>query len=180
MNKRVSRYSLIALLLILVIASPLVANTQSESLAPFWSIGLNMEEFDESIFAPYKLTLVNVWATFCPPCLQEMPALGELYRELSDQGVGMIGIVTDVFDRNERVFQANLNTANIIVERTKANYPHLLLSEDLYNLRLKNSQVVPETFFVDSRGKIVGQTYFGAQTKAAWKKAIEAALKLVE
>ncbi|HHU88550.1 MAG: TlpA disulfide reductase family protein [Sphaerochaetaceae bacterium] len=177
MNKRVS---LIAVLLILVIATPLVAKTQSESLAPFWTIGLNMEEIDESIFAPYKLTLVNIWATFCPPCLQEMPALGELYRELADQGVGMIGIVTDVFDRNERVFQANLNTASIIVEKTKANYPHLLLSEDLYNLRLKNSQAVPETFFVDSRGKIVGETYFGAKNKAAWKKVIESTLKLVE
>jgi hypothetical protein len=92
----------------------------------------------------------------------------------------MIGIVTDVFDRNERVFQANLNTASIIVEKTKANYPHLLLSEDLYNLRLKNSQAVPETFFVDSRGKIVGETYFGAKNKAAWKKVIESTLKLVE
>ena len=66
MNKRVS---LIAVLLILVIATPLVAKTQSESLAPFWTIGLNMEEIDESIFAPYMLTLVNIWATVCPPCL---------------------------------------------------------------------------------------------------------------
>ncbi len=177
MNKRVSHVAVITLLLILVTISPLVA---SNSLSPFWSIDINMEEFDESVFAPYKLTLVNVWATFCPPCLQEMPALGELYREYANRGLGIIGIVTDVFDRNERVFQANRNTANIIVEKTKANYPHLLLSEDLYNLRLKGSQVVPETFFVDSSGKIVGQTYYGAKTKAAWKKVIESTLKLVE
>lgn len=177
MNKRVSRIVVITLLLILVTVSPLLA---SKSLAPFWTIGINMEEYDESIFAPYKLTLVNVWATFCPPCLQEMPALGELYREYADQGLGIIGIVTDVFDKDERFFKANLNTAGFIVEHTKANYPHLLLSDDLYNLRLKNSQVVPETFFVDSRGNIVGQTHYGAKTKAAWKKVIESTLKLVE
>ena len=53
-------------------------------------------------------------------------------------------------------------------------------SEDLYNLRLKNVQVVPETFFVDNKGTIVGETIYGARDKAAWKKIIESHLKLVD
>ncbi|MFA5467882.1 MAG: TlpA disulfide reductase family protein [Sphaerochaetaceae bacterium] len=178
-NTKTRKFVIVTITLFLIVTTLLIAKDQGK-LAPFWTIDINRQEVDESIFTPYRLTLVNIWATFCPPCLQEMPALGELRREFADQGFNIVGIVTDVFDRNERKFQANLNLANLIVERTKADYRHLLISEDLHNLRLKDSQVVPESFFVDRQGNIVGGTYYGAKSKAAWKKTIESTLKLVK
>ncbi|MDD2297848.1 MAG: TlpA disulfide reductase family protein, partial [Sphaerochaetaceae bacterium] len=153
---------------------------ESKSLAPFWTLDLEENEITETIFSPYQLTLVNIWATFCSPCLQEMPALAELRNEFASKNVNIIGIVTDVYHSNQKIFAENRNTANYIIDQTGADYIHLLPSQDLVNLRLKDSQVVPETFFVDSTGKIVGQTYYGARNKNAWKKIIESTLSLVE
>ena len=38
------------------------------------------------IFAQSRLTMINVWATYCNPCLREMPDLGALHQEFSEQG----------------------------------------------------------------------------------------------
>jgi thiol-disulfide isomerase/thioredoxin len=39
--------------------------------------------------------VVNFWATWCPPCVEEMPELSELHRELAPKGLGMVGIGID-------------------------------------------------------------------------------------
>jgi hypothetical protein len=74
----------------------------------------------------------------------------------------------------------NLDTAIQIAAQTKAEYPHLIISEDLQKTRLGNVQAVPETFFVDSKGKVIGQTVVGARSKAAWKILIEKHLSAVQ
>ena len=173
--------NIVILIIFVLLVAPLAAQApESKSLAPFWTLDLEGNEITETIFSPYQLTLVNIWATFCSPCLQEMPALAELRNEFASKNVNIIGIVTDVYHSNQKIFAENRNTANYIIAQTGADYIHLLPSQDLVNLRLKDSQVVPETFFVDSTGKIVGQTYYGARNKNAWKKIIESTLSLVE
>jgi len=109
----------------------------------------------------------------------EMPDLAELSREYNTKDVQIIGIVNDVYSPNQRVFERNLQTAGSIIMQTGAHYTHLIPSQDLYNLRLKDVQFVPETFFVDNTGKIVGKTVIGAKSKSEWKKIIEENLKLV-
>lgn len=42
-----------------------------------------------------RLLVVNFWATWCPPCVEEMPELSELHRELAPRGLAMIGIGID-------------------------------------------------------------------------------------
>lgn len=42
-----------------------------------------------------KVALVNVWATWCPPCQQEMPALNALYRKYKDSGLVVLGITDE-------------------------------------------------------------------------------------
>jgi thiol-disulfide isomerase/thioredoxin len=39
--------------------------------------------------------VVNFWATWCPPCVEEMPELSDLHRELAPKGLGMVGIGID-------------------------------------------------------------------------------------
>jgi peroxiredoxin len=39
--------------------------------------------------------VVNFWATWCPPCIEEMPELSDLHRELAPRGLGMLGIGID-------------------------------------------------------------------------------------
>src|SRR5580693_8056269 len=42
-----------------------------------------------------KLLLVNFWATWCPPCISEVPALNQLQRALGPDGVVILGISED-------------------------------------------------------------------------------------
>src|SRR5690554_3153574 len=103
-----SKRFLTILILILVVGTSLL---YSNSLSPFWTIDLYGNEVDQTIFKNSKLTLINVWATFCPPCLMEMPDLAELSREYNTKDVQIIGIVNDVYSPNQRVFERNLQTA---------------------------------------------------------------------
>jgi thiol-disulfide isomerase/thioredoxin len=150
--------------------------TSSNVLAPFTSMNLQGEEVTEAIFAPYDLTMVNVWGTFCRPCITEMPGLGELSREYKDKGVQVVGIVVDVVHNDEKVFMEKLETALSIIDYTKADYPHILQFKDLYDLYLKNIQVIPTTFFVDNKGNIVSQEFVGSRTEDAWRAVIDKTL----
>ena len=67
-------------------------------LGRFTAQDLQGNGVSQSIFADYDLTMINVWATYCPPCLQEMPDLGKLSEEYKDKGVQVLGIVSDVMD----------------------------------------------------------------------------------
>ncbi len=141
-------------------------------LSKFTATDLNGATIDESVLADYDLTMVNVWATFCGPCLREMPDLGELAKEYKEQGVQIVGMISDVLDSNGAIDPKQVSTAQDIVAQTKAEYIHILPSEDLFGL-LYQITSVPTTFFVDKDGNQVGEVYVGSKTKAEWKSIIE-------
>lgn len=173
--------TVVVLITIVAILSVLGAAGEAESgLHEFWTLNLNGEEVTQEIFSDSKLNMINVWATYCSPCLYEMPALAELHEEYASQGVNIIGLVTDIDFTDQQAFSKSIQTANYVVRETGADYVHMIPSEDLYNLRLKDVQVVPETFFVDSKGTIVGETHYGARDKEAWKSIIDSTLALLE
>ncbi len=147
-------------------------------LGSFSATDLEGNEIDESVLADYKLTMVNVWATFCSPCIREMPDLGELASEYKEQGVQIVGMVSDVLDSDGSLSQTQVDTAKEIVDKTKAEYLHILPSEDLFGL-LYQITSVPTTFFVDSEGNQVGGVYVGSKSKEAWKSIIDETLKEV-
>jgi thiol-disulfide isomerase/thioredoxin len=131
---------------------------------------------DQSVFEDHTLTMVNIWATFCSPCLKEMPDLGELHQEYADQGFQVLGIVIDVLNQDGSVNSDQLETAQLAVEETGANYIHLLPSEDLIMAKLQYVTGVPETIFVDAQGNQVGESYMGSRSKEAWAEIIETLL----
>ena len=57
------------------------AGRQVTVFEDFTAQDLDGNTVDESIFADYEVTMVNLWGTFCGPCLQEMPDLGEISDE---------------------------------------------------------------------------------------------------
>ncbi len=116
----------------------------------------------EDIFAKADLTMVNVWATYCGPCIDEMPDLGKISKEYQDKGFQIVGIVSDTYDAEDA-------TAKEIVEETGADYSHIVLNTDLVNGPLKDVQVVPTTFFVDKNGNQVGQVITGSKASRTGK-----------
>ena len=55
------------------------------------------------IFAKNKLTMVNIWGTFCPPCIREMPDLAKLNSANKSKGVEVVGIPIDIVDEEGNV-----------------------------------------------------------------------------
>ena len=145
---------------------------QAGILSSFSATDLEGNPVDQSVLANYDLTMVNVWATFCGPCINEMPDLGEIAAEYADKGVQIIGLVTDVLDSNGSISDSQVDTARDIVNQTGANYLHLLPSDDLSGI-LSQIYAVPTTFFVNSQGVQVGSTIMAAQSKEAWIDTID-------
>ena len=130
-------------------------------------------EFNQDIFQDYSLTLVNVWGTFCGPCLDEMPSLGELQKEYASKGVNIVGIVVDVQDEDMNVMEDQRELAKEIAAGTGADYTHLLISEEMIDSVLNQFDAIPASFFVDSDGNIVGEFYIGSREKEDWVTIIE-------
>lgn len=126
-----------------------------------------------SIFSESKLTMVNVWATYCNPCLNEMPGLGELAAEYDSEEFQIIGIISDV---QEGANQEMMDLAADLIEQTGADYTHLLLNASLYYALLTDVSAVPTTFFIDENGVIL-DTVIGAMDKSAWEEKINALLE---
>lgn len=152
---------------------------QAGVLSSFSATDLDGNTVDQSILADYDLTMVNVWATFCGPCINEMPDLGELAQEYADKKVQIIGLVSDVLNTDGTISEEQVQTARDIVEQTGANYLQLLPSEDLYGV-LGQISAVPTTFFVDSEGAQVGSAIVSAQSKDNWVQTIDAMLAEVQ
>lgn len=136
---------------------------------------INGKDFSSKDFSKYDLTMVNVFATWCSACVNEIPDLSEVQKEMKNKGVNIVGVVTDTVDDNGTNNEA-LQKAKLIQEKTKASYPFLMPDKSNFNGRLNGIQAMPETFFVDKNGNIVGETYSGAKSKEEWKQVIEKGL----
>ena len=150
--------------------------SNNEGLTSFVSTDINGEEIDQTVFENYAITMVNVWATTCPPCIKEMPDLAEINEDYADQNVQVVGIVVNVPEGNAEGLEAAIS----IVEQTGANYVHILASESLKQARLNDVQFVPETIFVDALGNQVGESYVGSKSYKNWSEIIDALLDEVE
>lgn len=131
----------------------------------------------EDIFEDYDLTMINIWATFCGPCINEMPDLGALNEEWKEKGVQVVGICSDLVDYDGTLVEEQLETAKEIVEETGASYLHINPEGDLARRLLPQISVVPTTVFVDSDGRQVTSTVRGSKSREEWEKMIEALLE---
>ena len=150
-----------------------VDNTETSEVgefSSFTSYDLAGNEFTQDVLAEADLTVLNIWGTFCGPCIREMPDLGEIAEEYKDKGVQIIGLASDVYD------ESDIEKAKEIIEKTNANYLHLLPTQDLYDIYLKNVMAIPETLFLDKDGYIL-DSITGARDKETWISLIDAALE---
>jgi len=127
-------------------------------------------------FTNSKLTMINIWGTYCNPCLSEMPDLGEIAGEYDAADFQLIGIICDVMEGDS---EDTVENAKSLIEETQANYPHLLLNEELYVNLVGAVSAVPTTFFVGQDGAVMGYLT-GAQSKENWKSLIDQLLAEIE
>ena len=115
-----------------------------------------------------QAVLVNLWATWCPPCRAEMPAIQKLYDEYKDQGLVVLGVNMTYQDDPLAVvpfMQENQLTFPILIEET-GNVA------EKYELRS-----LPSSFFIDRDGIIQEVVIGGPMSEALLRTRIEAILK---
>ncbi len=134
------------------------------------------EAITSDCFAQSKLTMLNVWATYCNPCLNEMPDLGEIAASYDTADFQMYGIISDVV---EGATADEIALAKDLIEQTKADYPHMILNQSLYNSLVLAVEAVPTTFFVNQKGELLGYV-IGAQSKETWEELINELLEEAE
>lgn len=141
----------------------------------FTTVDLDGNIVTDAIFSEYDLTVVNVWGTYCGPCIGEMPELGAWAKELPDN-VHLMGFVVDIYTKKE---EAQIAKAKKILSDAGAEFPCMILDEQANWLDyMLTIQAVPTTFFVDSEGNIVGDPIIGANVDA-YKSFVSEYLKKV-
>lgn len=146
------------------------------NVGSFSTEDLNGNSVTESVFSDYDITMVNIWATWCGFCVEEMPELQELYDQLPEN-VNLISICTDGDEEGE--------LAKKILETKNVKFPALIANEEMNKSFVEKFPSLPTTIFVDKNGNIVGNSIAGVPARneeivPAYLEAINSALKAVK
>ena len=114
-----------------------------------------------------KVLVVNFWASWCPPCVEEMPTLDKIAQEYAAKNVLIVGIGIDS-PSNIRQF----------LEKTPVSYPIMIggLEGSALAKEMGNAQgALPYTVIINAKGKSV-YTKLGKISEEELKKAINSAI----
>lgn len=146
----------------------------SDDSLTFTAKNLDKEDIDSSIFADKDLTVLNVWGTFCGPCINEMPELAAWAKEMPEN-VQIVGLVADISGESD---DEHIALAKKIMEQSSGEFTNIIPGVDFVPL-LSNVVGVPTTYFINKEGKIVGKPIVGAQVPK-YKAFVEEYLKSLE
>jgi thiol-disulfide isomerase/thioredoxin len=93
-----------------------------------------------------KVVIVNFWATWCKPCLKEIPDLSRVYEQYKDRGLVILGVLTKDDPDNQQLL--NFQSDNMM------SYPVVRYNSDIL-FSYGDPPVLPMTFIYDRRGKLV-------------------------
>jgi thiol-disulfide isomerase/thioredoxin len=116
-----------------------------------------------------KVLVLNFWATWCPPCREEMPELTAMQQQYKNQNLMIIGLSTDDLEQTKKFIKTAPVSYPILAGDTAA----MNLAETLGNDR----GILPYTVIVDANGAVV-KTFFGRVNQQLLEKTIIPLLNL--
>lgn len=146
----------------------------SKGLENFSTLDLYGNPVDKGIFASYKVTVVDVWGTYCNPCISAMTTLAKIYKEYEPQGVNVIGLVSDVQSADYVPKKDYIMKAMEITDKTGASFTHILFSQNIVSGVGKDIIAIPASFIVDSEGKLITEISYGSHTEEQWREILNA------
>ena len=136
--------------------------TQTADLV-FATETLTGEAITSEIVKDYDLVVLNIWAEWCGPCVNELPALEKLHQNYPN--VLILGVwVGDSVD--EAI--ATLKDAGV-------TYPAVQIDEGLYAY-VRQTMYIPATFFFDRDGNEVGESVVGGMDYNQWEATVKSLL----
>jgi len=91
-----------------------------------------------------KLLVLNFWASWCPPCVEETPSLEQFAREFSSQGVVVLGVS---IDRNENLYKKFIQRYGISFETARDPESNISSSYGTFQ--------IPESYVIDRNGRVL-------------------------
>ena len=154
LHTRVGLTGLYATLLLLFLSAAAAEEELSHSFAridpPLSVPDFSLPDMDGELHALQdyrgKVVLINFWATWCPPCRREMPALEQLYSELDDQAFAVLAI--NQWEDADHVF-AYMGDLNVIPSFPILFDPESNISADF------GVKGLPTSFLLDKQGRVV-------------------------
>lgn len=105
------------------------------------------------LFAKNEVTMLNIWATWCGPCIGELEELQKLHTDLQEKGCGLVGMLID--DDQE--------TANQLISENGLTYPMVWAPDTLGDFITLEG--VPTTLFIGKDGTVLASPIVGADVE---------------
>ena len=107
----------------------------------------------EALFAQHEITMLNLWATWCSPCVGELSELNEVNEKLGQMDGAVVGLL------NDNKSPENIETAKRFLSENNVQYLNILAPDNMNDVIRQSS--FPMTVFVNREGVIVGRTLLG-------------------
>lgn len=173
-----NRYLVLSLVILLigaawmwVSASPSDTTTAGKIPAPqvgFHAPDLNLPALGGEAISLESLSgqpvVINFWASWCPPCRSEMPAMQKVYDDYKDQGLVLLGI--------NAANQDNRTDAVDFIKKNKLTFPILFDTGGQASFDYK-VRSLPTTFFIDRQGKVQDVIVGGPISEALLRIRVE-------
>ncbi len=138
----------------------------SKASLSFSAVDQNGNAFTEADFEGNQIVLLNFWATWCGPCIGELPYLEKLYESYKDKGLLVVGVLVD----------GTVDDAKDLITSNGVTYPVIVADGDLLTMA-SGFMYVPTTVFVNANGERLGDDIVGANSFEDWVQKVEALLK---
>ena len=108
----------------------------------------------EDLFSANEITMVNIWATWCGHCIEELPQLEQIHNRLQNIGCGIIGVLEDSNEDDA------VEEAKQLIWDTGVTYPVVKMTDEMEEAFPSNA--LPTSYFVNRNGEIIGIPVEGA------------------
>jgi len=109
-----------------------------------------------------KVIIVNFWATYCPPCRQEIPDFVDLYEKYREDGLEIVGVSLD---------RGGESAVAAFVEILHVNYTIVFGGQEVVE-KYRGIEYIPTTFVIDRDGNIA-KKYVGFKSKEVFEAEVK-------